>query len=209
MSTLEAICKHQVIAIVRGAKPADVLSIAKAISGGGVRLMEITMNSTNALSLIEQLSIAMGDHIIVGAGTVLDPSMAKEAIAAGARFIISPSTHIATIRATKDLGKVSIPGAYTPTEIVTAYSAGADIVKIFPVGSNSDYFKDLQGPLSHIPMMPTGGVTLENISRYKQAGAIAFGIGSALINTNHLVNDEYLEALTAKARKFMDVVKND
>lgn len=209
ISILQAIRKYQVVAILRGAKPADVLAIAKAISVGGVRLMEITMNSQDALLLIEELSNTMADRIIVGAGTVLDPVMAKKAIAAGAEFIISPSTNIETIRLTKDLGKISIPGAYTPTEIVSAYSAGADIVKIFPIGANIDYFKDLQGPLFHIPMMPTGGVTLENMGAFQQAGAVAFGIGSALINTSHTADDDYLEVLTGKAKKFMDLVKTE
>jgi 2-dehydro-3-deoxyphosphogluconate aldolase/(4S)-4-hydroxy-2-oxoglutarate aldolase len=208
-SILQAIRKHKIVAILRGAAPSDVLNIARAMADGGVRLLEITMNSQNALSLIEQLGNTMGDEMIIGAGTVLDPVMARQAIAAGAQFIISPSTDTATICATKDLGKVSIPGAYTPTEIVTAYAAGADIIKIFPIGSNINYFKDLQGPLSHIPMMPTGGITPENIHGFQQAGAVAFGIGSALINASDNADHEYLQGLTIKAKKFMAIVKNN
>ncbi|MEO6540317.1 MAG: bifunctional 4-hydroxy-2-oxoglutarate aldolase/2-dehydro-3-deoxy-phosphogluconate aldolase [Ferruginibacter sp.] len=206
MSVLSNIQRDKIIAIVRGAKPEDVLRIATAVYEGGVKIIEVTMNSHNALSVIAQLSNAMGNHVLIGAGTVLNSSMAKEAIGAGAKFIISPSLDLKTIKITKQLGAVSIPGAYTPTEILSAHSNGADIVKVFPAGTSAHYFRDLQGPFSHIPMMPTGGISLGNIREFYEAGGVAFGIGTALVNTNLEVNQDYLKTLTAKAKQFVDLI---
>ena len=113
--------------------------------------------------------------------------------------------NIETIEITKQHGTVSIPGAYTPTEIVTAYSNGGDIIKIFPA-SNADYIKALHGPLSHIPMMPTGGINIENIKEFQKTGAVAFGIGTALVDTKHKITGEYLEIVTENARKFVQAI---
>ncbi|MEO8403382.1 MAG: bifunctional 4-hydroxy-2-oxoglutarate aldolase/2-dehydro-3-deoxy-phosphogluconate aldolase [Chitinophagaceae bacterium] len=206
MPVLSEITNHKIVAIIRGANPADVDKIVSAIYKGGVRLVEVTLNSTNALLLIKELNKKWGNDMLIGAGTVLTAQQAKEAIQAGARFIISPSVDIATISITKEENIISIPGAYTATEIVTAHRAGADIIKIFPAGSRVDYFKDLQGPLSHIPMMPTGGITLNNIKDFQKAGAVAFGIGSALVNTQDTIDDKYLAELTNRAKAFTEAV---
>ena len=143
--------------------------------------------------------------MLIGAGTVLNADAAKSSIEAGAKFIISPNVNIETIEITKQHGAVSIPGAYTPTEIVTAYSNGGDIIKIFPA-SNADYIKALRGPLSHIPMMPTGGINIENIKEFQKTGAVAFGIGTALVDTKHKITGEYLEIVTENARKFVQAI---
>jgi 2-dehydro-3-deoxyphosphogluconate aldolase / (4S)-4-hydroxy-2-oxoglutarate aldolase len=204
MTVLSQILQHKIVAIIRGANPSDVVSIAEALHQGGVKLLEVTLNSSNALELIKELSAKMDGKMLIGAGTVLNASMAKQAIDAGAKFIISPSLNIETIQITKKLGAVSIPGAFTATEIVTAFDNGGDIIKVFPA-SGVDYIKNIRGPLDHIPLMPTGGVTLSNVSDYFKAGAVAVGIGSDLVNTKLPVDDEYLEHLRIKANAFMQI----
>ena len=168
MTTLDQILENKIVAIIRGADPADVLRIGHALQLGGVNILEVTLNSPNALQVIKELVDKMKD-ILVGAGTVLSAADAEASFDAGARFIISPNTNIETIAATKKLGIVSIPGAYSATEVVNAFSNGGDIIKIFPA-TNAEYIKILRGPLSHIPMMPTGGITAENISGFKKPG---------------------------------------
>jgi 2-dehydro-3-deoxyphosphogluconate aldolase / (4S)-4-hydroxy-2-oxoglutarate aldolase len=207
MNTLTHILTHKIVAIIRGAKPEDVLRIVDALYEGGVRTVEVTLNSPNALGVIKNLVAKRGDKILVGAGTVLDATIAEAAIEAGAKFIISPIVDIETVKVTKRLGAVSIPGAYTATEIVLAYSNGADIIKVFPASIGAAYIKDLRGPLPHIPMMPTGGVQLENIAEFKKAGAVAYGIGSALVDSKQDVTDEYLKVLATKAKQFVDAVQ--
>nr|WP_294873714.1 bifunctional 4-hydroxy-2-oxoglutarate aldolase/2-dehydro-3-deoxy-phosphogluconate aldolase [uncultured Pedobacter sp.] len=205
MSTLSQILEHKIIAIIRGAHPADVIKIAEALYAGGIRILEITMNSAQPLTVIKELNDKFGSRMIIGAGTVLDVESAKKAVAAGASFILSPIVDAEVIKIAKSLGVVNIPGAYTATEIYYAYKNGADIVKVFPATSPS-YLKDIAGPLPQIPLLPTGGVTLENIKDFKNAGAVGFGIGSALVNTKQEVTVEYLSKLTAKAQEFVQAV---
>jgi 2-dehydro-3-deoxyphosphogluconate aldolase / (4S)-4-hydroxy-2-oxoglutarate aldolase len=207
MNTLTHILTHKIVAIIRGAKPEDVLRIVDALYEGGVRTVEVTLNSPNALEVIKNLVAKRGDEILVGAGTVLDAATAEDAIEAGAKFIISPIVDVETVKVTKRLNAVSIPGGYTATEIVLAYSNGADIIKVFPASIGAAYLKDLRGPLPHIPMMPTGGVQLENIVEFKKAGAVAYGIGSALVDSKQDVTDEYLKVLATKAKQFVDAVQ--
>jgi 2-dehydro-3-deoxyphosphogluconate aldolase / (4S)-4-hydroxy-2-oxoglutarate aldolase len=206
MAALSQILEHKIVAIIRGADPGDVLEIANALYAGGVKVVEVTMNSPGALAVIKQLSETMKDKMLVGAGTVLDAVSAKLAINAGAQFIISPCLDKDIIKATKESGAVSIPGAYTPTEIVNAFNSGGDIIKVFPASSNVNYIREIRAPLPHIPLMPTGGITLENIGEFQKAGAVAFGIGTALVNTKHEVTDEYLTQLTERAKKFVEAV---
>jgi len=205
MPALSKILQHQIIAIIRGANPDDVLKIAGALYEGGIRLLEITMNSAKPLAVIEQTAYHLGDKMLVGAGTVLDVKTAKAAIKAGAEFILSPIVDIDIIAAAKTCGAVVIPGAHTPTEIVYAFKNGGDIIKVFPATSPG-YIKNILGPLPHIPLLPTGGVNLENIAAYKKAGAVGFGIGSALVNTKKEVTDEYLMELTVSAKKYVQAI---
>lgn len=206
MTTLDHILKNKIVAIIRGADPADVLRIAGALQRGGVNVLEVTLNSPNALGVIKELSGKM-PNLLVGAGTVLSAADAKASIKAGAKFIISPNVNIETITITKKVGIVSIPGAYTATEVVNAFSNGGDIIKIFPA-TNAEYIRVLRGPLSHIPMMPTGGITPENISEFKRAGAVAFGIGTSLVDAKHKISDEYLNRVTENARKFVQAISS-
>lgn len=205
MNVLSSLLQHQVVAIIRGAKPADVLQIAQALYDGGVKLMEVTLNSPNALGVIEQLSHQMKDKMMIGAGTVLDSAAARDAIAAGARFIISPTFDKGTIRTTRRYGAVSIPGAYTPTEILQAYTYGGEIIKVFPA-SSPGYIKDIGGPLPQIPLMPTGGINKDNISAFKKAGGVAFGIASALVDTKQPITESYLLSLTENAKELSKAV---
>ncbi|WP_214228349.1 bifunctional 4-hydroxy-2-oxoglutarate aldolase/2-dehydro-3-deoxy-phosphogluconate aldolase [Pedobacter sp. B4-66] len=205
MPTLSKILAHKIIAIIRGANPSDVIRIAEALYTGGIRILEITMNSAEPLKVIKELSDKFDGKMIIGAGTVLDVESVKKAVAAGASFILSPIVDAEVIKIAKSLGIVNIPGAYTATEIYQAYKNGADIVKVFPATSPS-YLKDIAGPLPQIPLLPTGGVTLENIKDFKKAGAVGFGIGSALVNTKQEVTEEYLSKLTEKARAFVQAV---
>jgi len=204
MNPLAHILAHKVVAIVRGADPNSLLRIVQALHAGGARTMEITLNSPGALASIEEISRKMEGQMLVGAGTVLDSETARAALLAGARFIISPTLNKKTIRMTKRYGAVSIPGAYTATEILQAYEYGGDIIKVFPASAGGPgYFKDIAGPLPFIPLMPTGGVSLDNIKGFADAGAAAFGLGSSLVDTREAAMDEYLARLTARARQFV------
>jgi 2-dehydro-3-deoxyphosphogluconate aldolase / (4S)-4-hydroxy-2-oxoglutarate aldolase len=190
---------------MRGASPADVLKIARALHAGGIRILEITMNSAKPLEVITELAEKLGDSMLIGAGTVLDAEMAREAVNAGAKFILSPNVDIEVIKAAKDCGAIAIPGAYTPTEIVFAFKNGGDIVKVFPSVS-PDYIKNILAPLPYIPLLPTGGINLENILQYQQAGAVGFGIGTSLVNTKKEVTDQYLAEITETAKKYANAI---
>jgi 2-dehydro-3-deoxyphosphogluconate aldolase/(4S)-4-hydroxy-2-oxoglutarate aldolase len=208
MTALQKILEYKVVAILRGCDPEQVVEIARALKEGGVKLLEITLNSPDALGAIERVADQLGDELLVGAGTVLDGAAAEAAISAGAQFIISPTLDPTTIESTKKAGAISIPGAFTATEILEAYRLGGDIIKVFPASVGPGYFRDLRGPLPHIPLMPTGGVNLENIQEFQQAGAVAFGIGSALVNATGAVTAEYLQQLREKAKKYIQALQH-
>ncbi len=205
MSIFQQLLKYKIVAIVRGVSADTIAPVAAALHAGGVRVMEITLNSPGAINAITMLR--KRDDMLIGAGTVLTKEEVKAVTEAGAQFIISPGTDAELIRFTNKQGVFSIPGAFTPTEIITAYQAGAGMVKFFPAGGSLSFFKDLQGPLSHIPMMPTGGITPDNIATFQQAGGKAFGIGSALVEAKQTINDAYLEQLQLAAEKFVQAVQ--
>ena len=209
MSTLSTILNNKIIAIIRGAAPADVLQIAEALCKGGVQCVEITLNSADALQLIESLAIKMEGRITVGAGTVLNTAAVTDAVAAGAKFIISPMMDIGVIHKSKDLGVVSIPGAYTPTEIFTAFSNGGDLIKVFPSSAGPSFIKEVLAPFPYIPLMPTGGINLTNIRDFKKSGAVAFGIGKSLVDTSQKVTKEHLQQMTINAKNFNEAIAQD
>jgi len=206
MTPLEYILQHKIVAILRGFKKDDVINIASALHEGGVNIIEVTLNSDDALPLIKKLSSTFENKMLVGAGTVLTVKDARNAIDAGAKFLISPTLDLDVIKTSKDGSTISIPGAYTPTEIFTAYKNGADIVKVFP-SQTPDYIKQVLAPLNQILLMPTGGININNIAAYKQAGASAYGIGSSLVSNKEEVNELYLQNLTAKAKRFVEAIK--
>ena len=207
MNTLSKILQYKIVAIIRNINPQDIIKISESLYAGGIRIMEITMNSMKPLEAIEELAEKFGDKMIIGAGTVLDPETARLAISSGAKFILSPTLNIKTIRMAKRYGVVCIPGAYTPTEILSAYSNGGDIIKVFPATSPS-YIKAISGPLPQIPLLPTGGISLDNIKDFQKAGAVGFGLGSALVDFKKEITDESLLSLTKKAKLYVDAVFN-
>ncbi len=206
MTDLQQILEHKIVAILRGCTADRVPAIAAALAEAGIRLIEITLNSPGALESIRELATSMGSQLLVGAGTVLTAAEAEAAIDAGARFILSPSLDPDTIRATRQRGAISIPGAFTATEILTAYTSGADIVKVFPASVGVHYFRDLRGPLPQVPLMPTGGLNLDNIRDFQSAGAVAFGIGSALVPAGQATTQEALLQLKTKAAAYVHAI---
>ena len=206
MEGISGILEHKIVAIIRNALPANVPKIADALYKGGVKILEITLNSPKALNVIEELTEEWGDQLLIGAGSVLDAESARAALLAGARFILSPTVNVETIKMTKRYGAISIPGAFTPTEILAAYEHGGDIIKVFPASFGPNYIKDIKGPLPQIPLLPTGGVTLDNAGEFIECGAVGIGIGTALVNTKMEVNEVFLTELTARAQRFVAAV---
>ncbi|MBM7573586.1 bifunctional 4-hydroxy-2-oxoglutarate aldolase/2-dehydro-3-deoxy-phosphogluconate aldolase [Aquibacillus albus] len=205
---LQQIEENGIVAVIRGAKPENILPIARALKSGGVKTLEITVETPKVTSLIEQVVEEMGDEVIVGAGTVLDSETARATIMAGAKFVFSPTVKPETIQMAKRYGVISIPGALTPTEILTAYENGADLIKVFPANVfGPSYLKDIHGPMPQIPLMPTGGLTVDNVGDYIKTGAVAAGIGSSLVNTKKTMDEAYFKELEEKAKAFTDAVK--
>lgn len=201
---LKFIEQNGVVAVVRKIDPTVVMEVTEAIVEGGIKVLEVTVDSEDSFNTIRRLKKKYNTSILVGAGTVLDKETAKQAIEANADFIFSPILDIDTIQLTNRYGRISIPGVYTPTEIVQAYSAGADILKVFPATKlGPGYFKDLRGPLPHIPLMPTGGVSLENMTEFLNNGAVAVGIGSALFDKN-LIDNRDFDQITEIARQYVE-----
>lgn len=207
MSVLSHILEHRIIAIVRGVKPENVLPLAEAMYAGGIRLLEVTMNSEDPLHVIREVSAIMGDKMIIGAGTVLEAPTAREAAAAGAKFILSPILEPSVIETARELGIVCIPGAYTATEVYAAWKQGADMIKVFPATSPA-YIRDISAPLPKMHLLPTGGITPDNIGEFRKAGAAGFGIGSALVNAKAAITPEYLQQLTEKSRQFVHALQS-
>lgn len=195
------------VAVIRQPDENKLEEIAKALIAGGTSALEVTVDSLGSIDMIRMLHEKYGDKVLVGAGTVLDGVTAKSAIQAGADFIFSPNFDKETIEITNSYGKISIPGALTPTEILNAYRAGADIIKVFPANAvSSNYIKDLQGPLGHIPMMPTGGVTIENTAQLIKSGAVAVGAGGSLLDKDAIDNENYAK-LTENANRFITEIR--
>jgi 2-dehydro-3-deoxyphosphogluconate aldolase/(4S)-4-hydroxy-2-oxoglutarate aldolase len=186
-----------VVAIIRLADGGEIVAVAEALRSGGVRAIEVTMTVPGAVGLIEALAATLPPYVLIGAGTVLDADTARAVIRAGASFVVSPVFRPALI----DIGHAHdvavVPGCFTPTEILNAWDAGADVVKVFPsTALGPGFFKDLRGPLPHVRVMPTGGVTRENAGDWIRAGAVAIGVGTALV-----------DAATVAARRF-DVIRD-
>ncbi|OIJ14687.1 2-dehydro-3-deoxyphosphogluconate aldolase [Anaerobacillus alkalilacustris] len=208
MNLLNQIQDSGIVAVIRGANKDNIIPIAKALSAGGVKALELTVETPKILSLVEMVADELKEEAIVGVGTVLDPETARASIMAGAKFVFSPVVNVETIKMTKRYGVLSVPGAFTPTEILTAYENGADLIKVFPANIvGPGYFKDVHGPMPHIPLMPTGGINVSNVGSYIKAGAIAAGVGSTLVNTKAVIDEAYLTNLTEVASQFVREVK--
>jgi 2-dehydro-3-deoxyphosphogluconate aldolase / (4S)-4-hydroxy-2-oxoglutarate aldolase len=210
MEKLEArkwIAEIGVIPVIRAESAEIALRAIRAIEAGGLSVLEITMTIPGAIRVIETVVQEMGSRALIGAGTVLNKAIARECIAAGAEFIVSPAVDTGTIEYCRSRGVTVMPGAMTPTEVVTAWSAGADFVKIFPAGAlgGPSYIRSLKAPLPEVPLVPTGGVSLKNAGDFIKAGAAALGVGASLLDAEALRNGSTALA-TEHARKFIEIV---
>jgi 2-dehydro-3-deoxyphosphogluconate aldolase / (4S)-4-hydroxy-2-oxoglutarate aldolase len=197
-----------IVPIVRTATAEGALGAVDAIHRGGIRAVEITMTVPGALRALEKVADKFGGRIVLGAGTVLDPETARACILAGAEFFVTPSLKISTIEMAKRYSKVICPGALTPTEVLTAWEAGADAIKIFPCGNvgGAKYIKALKGPFPHIEMIPTGGVNLETAADFLKAGACAVGVGGELVDAKSIQEGRF-DIIEDRARQYLSVIQ--
>ncbi len=197
-----------IVPVIRAASEDEARKLIEAILAGGISIFEVTMTVPNAVSLIKSLVADFGDKAIIGAGTVLDTEMARNCLAAGAKFVVSPALNLSVIETCRREKVAVFPGALTPTEIVAAWQAGADAVKIFPANAvgGANYLKAIKAPLPNIELMPTGGVTLATIGDFIRAGAIAVGVGSDLADTKAISAGE-AEKVTQTARLYLEAVR--
>ncbi|MDQ8732998.1 bifunctional 4-hydroxy-2-oxoglutarate aldolase/2-dehydro-3-deoxy-phosphogluconate aldolase [Paenibacillus sp. LHD-38] len=204
---LELLLQHKIVAILRGIEDRHADDTAQALIDGGIYMMEITMNTEGAAAMINRWRTKFDGKAAVGAGTVTDVALAEQAVAAGAQFLISPNLDEEVIAYGREQGLSVWPGVMTPTEIVKAWKAGADAVKIFPMGTlGIGYLQEIRGPLNEIPMIATGGVDLHNIADYFKAGANAVGMGSKLVNLEW-VREGKFDQVTERARQFVEAVR--
>lgn len=210
----EKIIDEKIIVIVRGIYSEKIFSLAKAYLAGGIHLMEMTLdqssdaNREKTYSLIQRLRREFDGKMYFGAGTVMTTEQVESAIASGAQFIISPNTDRHVIEMTKKLDAVSIPGAFTPTEISDAHMYGADIVKLFPANAlGASYVKSIKAPLNHVPILATGGVTPENIGEYWDAGCSGFGVAGKLVYKNWIDEDEFCK-ISETAQKYVAAISD-
>jgi 2-dehydro-3-deoxyphosphogluconate aldolase/(4S)-4-hydroxy-2-oxoglutarate aldolase len=205
---LDLLLKERIVAIFRGLEGETANRAAAALVAGGIRLMEVTMNTPGALATIARWRETFDGRAAIGAGTVLDLAMAREAAAAGAMYLISPNLDEEVVAFGAERGIAVWPGVMTPTEIVRAWKAGAEAVKIFPMASlGVQYLAEIRAPLDHIPMIATGGVDLGTIESYFRAGASAVGMGSKLLNREWIEAGEF-EQLTETARRYVEIVRS-
>src|SRR5436190_5917319 len=197
-----------VVAVIRAPSKDSLTNIANALLAGGVPAVEVTMSTPKAIAGIESLADQLGDKAVIGVGTVLDAATARDAIAAGAQFVVSPAFDPQIVETTRRYGKISIPGAYTPTEILRAWTAGADVVKVFPATTlGPGYFKDILAPLPQIKLTPTGGVDSKTTIAWIKAGAVFVGAGSALVSKDAMDKGDW-NAITTSAKAFVEAVKS-
>lgn len=214
IDTIKTIEKEKIIVIVRGISREKLIPLANAMYRGGIRLIECTYDASGKISdgeiasNIEMLAKTFDGKMTVGAGTVLTKNQVELTKAAGGRFIISPDTNPEIISFTKKIGLVSIPGALTPTEASTAYRAGADFVKLFPVNlMGAKYVKDLKAPLSHIRFLAVGGINSDNMREYLDAGAVGFGVGSGIVDKK-MIEAGNFDAVERFAREYTEKIKD-
>jgi 2-dehydro-3-deoxyphosphogluconate aldolase/(4S)-4-hydroxy-2-oxoglutarate aldolase len=196
-----------IVPIVRAPSAEVAASAARAILAAGIDVVEITMTVPNALDLLRKLRAEIGQDVLLGAGTVLDAQTARDCIAAGAEFIVAPGFDVETVRACHALDKPCMPGALTPTEVIAAWNAGADMVKIFPCSAlgGASYLRALKAPLPQVKMLPTGGVDVTTAADFIKAGAVALGVGAAVVDLK-LLAQKGPGAVTERCRQLVDVV---
>ena len=207
-SDLARVLESGIVAVVRAPSGELLVDVAEALLSGGVEVMEITFTVPRAVKVLEEVAHRLGDKILLGAGTVLDPETARIALLAGAQYLVSPTVNLEVIAMCRRYDKLSMPGALTPTEVLTAWQAGADIVKVFPSDiTGPKYLKALHGPLPQIRLMPTGGVNLDTAADFLKAGACALGIGGSLVESKALT-DRNLQRIETLARHYVQIVRD-
>lgn len=196
-----------VVAVMRSDRGDILADVAEALAAGGVIAVEVTFTVPQAHRVLEAVANRLGQKVVLGAGTVLDPETARIALLSGAEFIVSPTLNLHVIEMCKRYGKLVFPGAFTPTEILTAWEAGADVVKVFPADvGGPNYFRAIHGPLPSVRLMPTGGVDLNTAADFIRAGACALGVGTALVRPQLVRAGEFRE-IEALAKQFVEIVR--
>jgi 2-dehydro-3-deoxyphosphogluconate aldolase/(4S)-4-hydroxy-2-oxoglutarate aldolase len=196
-----------VVAVIRLQDSSKLRAVIDALAAGGVKALEVTMTVPRAIELIGEIAPALPPDFVIGAGTVVDPDTAHAAILAGARFIVGPVLRPAVIDVCHRYDVAVMPGCFSPTEILTAWEAGADVVKVFPATAlGPSYFKDIRGPLPQLKLMPTGGVSLENAGDWIRAGAVAIGVGTALVDAKMVAAGDFA-AISDRAARFVEAVR--
>ena len=205
---IKQIIETGVIPVVRATSADEAMRAIDAIREGGISVLEITMTVPGAVGVIEQLSKKYGNDVLVGAGTVLDPETARACMLSGAQFVVSPALNVETIACCRRYGVAIMPGALTPTEVVQAWTAGADFVKVFPAGAlgGASYLKALKAPLPQIQLVPTGGVSLKTAADFIKAGASALGVGADLVDLK-AIRDGQANVITERAKQFVEIVR--
>lgn len=205
--TLSRIVDSGVVAVLRAPSGELLADVAEALAAGGVEAIEVTFTVPGAHRVIEHVADRMGDRILLGAGTVLDSETARVALLAGAEFIVAPTVNLEVIRLCQRYDKVVMPGALTPTEVLTAWESGADIVKVFPSDlTGPGYLKALHGPLPQVLLMPTGGVNLETAADFLRAGACALGIGGALVEKKAVAAGD-MQRIQSLAQQYVEIIR--
>ncbi|MFZ1702221.1 MAG: bifunctional 2-keto-4-hydroxyglutarate aldolase/2-keto-3-deoxy-6-phosphogluconate aldolase [Pyrinomonadaceae bacterium] len=205
---VEQIEEIGLVPVVRASSADEAMQVIEAIKAGGVNVLEITMTVPGAVKVIEKVADKYGNDVLVGAGTVLDPETARACLLAGAQFIVSPALNLDTIALCHRYSAPIAPGVMTPTEVITAWSAGVDFVKVFPCGSlgGANYVKNLKGPFPQVKIIPTGGVSLTTAADFIKAGAAALGVGTDLVDVKAIrAGDAHI--VTERARQFVEIVR--
>jgi 2-dehydro-3-deoxyphosphogluconate aldolase/(4S)-4-hydroxy-2-oxoglutarate aldolase len=207
MQPLQRVLTSGIVAIIRAPDGSLLVDVAEALAAGGVEVLEVTFTVPQAHRVLEQVAAKLGDRVLLGAGTVLDTETARIALLAGAQFIVSPVVNTEVIQLCRRYDKLVMPGALTPTEILTAWQAGADIVKVFPSDiTGPAYLKAVHGPLPQIRLMPTGGVNLQTAADFLKAGACALGIGSSLVEPAAVASGDF-ERIRTLAAQYVKIVR--
>jgi 2-dehydro-3-deoxyphosphogluconate aldolase / (4S)-4-hydroxy-2-oxoglutarate aldolase len=205
-ATLDRLIQTGVVAVIRADSGQQLVEVCRALGRGGVQACEITMTTPGALEAIAAASKELGDDALIGAGSVFDAATARAAILAGARFVFSPILDRETIEIAHSYECVAVPGALSPSEIFAAWNAGADVVKVFPANHfGPQYFRDVHGPMPQVKLTPTGGVDLTTAADWIKAGAVAVGVGSAMVKKDILAGSKWDE-LSALAKQYVDIV---
>jgi len=206
---LARVYRSGVIAVIRAPSGEQLVDVAEALLAGGVEVMEVTFTVPQATAVLEKVAGRLRGKILLGAGTVLDPETARIALLSGAEFIVAPTINLEVIKLCQRYDKLVMPGALTPTEVLTAWEAGADIVKIFPSElTGPGYIKSLKAPLPQVRMMPTGGVNLDTASAFLKAGAYALGIGGSLVEPKALANKD-MARIESLAKQYIEIVRKE